>query len=151
MPNQKIKRTTLKLNRKVRGVENLMWAVIGTVLAVVVAFVLWSIFSSSASTISAPQIQLVPQESYIIGNTAYVTLQFGKGFTGVTVLLKAAVGTSISQIASCTPSSYNVFEGQKVTFQCTNLQATPNVIYVEVRWKSGGNQISSQVIKWVVG
>jgi len=156
MPNQKIKKTTAKglLNRKVRGIENMMWAVIGTVLTVVVAFTLWNIFSGAASTVNAPQIQLVPQESYIIGNTAYVTLKFGKGFTNVKVLLKAAVGTSINQIAACTPYNpitTNVFEGQKVTFQCTNLQATPNVIYVEVQWTSGGGQISSQTIKWVVG
>jgi len=148
MPNQKIKKTTAKglLNRKVRGIENMMWAVIGTVLTVVVAFTLWNIFSGAAATVNAPQIQLVPQESYIIGNTAYVTLKFGKGFTGVTVLLKAASGASISQIASCTPSGTTVLEGQKVTFQCTNLQSTPSVIYVEVQW-NGGNTI----IKWVVG
>jgi hypothetical protein len=54
MSDRKIKTTTLKrLSRKVRGIENMMWAVIGTVLVVVVAFVMWNIFSGAAATIHA--------------------------------------------------------------------------------------------------
>jgi len=149
MPNQKIKKTTAKglLNRKVRGVENMMWAVIGTVLVVVVAFVMWNIFSSSASTVNAPQVQLVPQESFIVGTTANVTLKFGKGFKGVTVSLMAPSGNTMTTIAStCEPSSVDVYEGQKVSFQCKDLGLTPGVIYVVVKWAGG-----SSTIKWVVG
>jgi len=156
MPNQKIKTTTLKrlLNRKVRGVENMLWAVIAAVLVVVVAFVMWNIFSSSASTINAPVVQLVPQESFIVGTTANVTLKFGKGLKGVTVLLMAPIGSTITPITlpgSCkalgtVTTPYDVYEGQKVPFQCTGLTSTPGVIYVVVRWVGG-----SQTIKWVVG
>jgi hypothetical protein len=150
MSDRKIKTTTLKrLSRKVRGIENMMWAVIGTVLVVVVAFVMWNIFSSSASTINAPQIQLVPQESYVISTTAYVTLKFGKGFKNVQVSLKASQGTSMTDLASCSPydpQTTDVYEGQKVTYQCTNLQSTPGVMYVVVKWDGG-----STTIKWVVG
>jgi uncharacterized protein YpmB len=155
MPNQKIKRTTLKrlLNRKVRGMENMMWAVIATVLVVVVAFVMWNIFSSSASTVNAPEVQLVPQESFIVGTTANVTLKFGKGLKGVSVSLMAPSGTTMTTIApvsSCkalgTTTPYDVYEGQKVPFQCTGLTSTPGVIYVVVKWAGG-----SQTIKWVVG
>jgi len=149
MSNQKIKKTTAKglLNRKVRGIENMMWAVIGTVLVVVVAFVMWNIFSSSTSTVNAPQVQLVPQESFIVGTTANVTLKFGKGFKGVTVSLMAPSGNTMTTIApTCNPSSVDVYEGQKVSFQCTNLGSTPGVIYVVVKWAGGGS-----TIKWVVG
>ena len=153
MSDRKIKTTTLKrLSRKVRGIENLMWAVIGTVLVVVVAFVMWNIFSGVASTITAPQVQLVPQESYIIGDTAYVTLKFGRGFKGVSVSLAVPQGkdtVNLKQITNegCSPSNTNVAEGQKVTFQC-KLQESPSgvVYYVNATWAGG-----KALIKWVVG
>jgi hypothetical protein len=153
MPSQNTKRTMLKrlLNRKVRGVENMMWAVFATILVVVVAFVMWNIFSSSASTINAPEVQLVPQESFIIGTTANVTLKFGKGLKDVTVSLMAPSGSTMTTIASSCKAygnlaSIDVYEGQKVSFRCDNLASTPSVIYVVVRWSGG-----SQTIKWVVG
>jgi len=151
MPNQKTK--TLKRSRKVRGVENMMWAVIATILVIVVALVMYYIFTSSASTIDAPQVQLVPHESFIIGTTANVTLKFGKGLKGVTVSLMAPSGSTMATIApssSCkaygSATSIDVYEGQKVPFQCTNLGSTPGVLYVVVKWNGG-----SQTIKWVVG
>ena len=147
MPNQKIKKTTLKLNRKVRGVENMLWAVIAAVLVVVVAFVMWNIFSSSAATINAPQVQLVAQESFIIGNTANVTLQFGKGFQGVSISIAVPSGaTTTPASTSCTPTNINVAEGQKVAFRCTLGRSLTGVAYIIVRWAGG-----SQTIKWVVG
>jgi ABC-type glycerol-3-phosphate transport system permease component len=144
MPNQ-IKRTTSK-RLKVRGVENMMWAVIGTILVVVVALVMWHIFTSSASTIEAPQVQLVPHESFVIGNSANVTLKFGRGFSNVRVSLLASDGTTMRTIATCSPLGYNVAEGQKVSFRCDNLASTPGIIYVRVVWNGG-----STTIKWVVG
>ena len=130
----------------------MMWAIIATILVVVVAFVLWNIFTSSASTVNAPEVQLVPQESFIIGNTANVTLKFGKGFRGVTISLMAPSGTTMTTIASSSScragsgTSIDVYEGQKVSFQCTGLTSRPSVIYIVVRWSGG-----SQIIKWVVG
>jgi len=154
MSNQKIKRTALKmLNRKVRGVENMTWAILAVVVAVVVILVLYNIISGTLATANAPQVQLVPQESFIIGNTANVTLKFGKGFRGVSVSLMAASGTTMTTIASpdsCkaygSVASIDVVEGQKVPFQCTGLASTPGVIYIVVRWSGG-----SQTIKWVTG
>ena len=152
MPNQKIKRRAL-LNRKVRGVENMTWAILAVVVAVVVILVLYNIISGTLATANAPQVQLVPQESFIIGNTANVTLKFGKGFRGVSVSLMAASGTTMTTIASpdsCkaygSVASIDVVEGQKVPFQCTGLASTPGVIYIVVRWSGG-----SQTIKWVTG
>ena len=150
MSNQKTK--TLKRNRKVRGVENMMWAIIATILVVVVAFVLWNIFSGSASTINAPQVQIVPQESFILGTTANVTLKFGKGLQGVSVALAVPSGSTITPItSSCTGyglgESNSVSEGQKVTFRCTLTQnPASGIIYVVVKWTGG-----STTIKWVVG
>jgi len=154
MSNQKIKRTALKmLNRKVRGVENMTWAILAVVVAVVVILVLYNIISGTLATANAPQVQLVPQESFIIGNTANVTLKFGKGFRGVSVSLMGVSGTTMTTIApsgSCraygSASSVDVAEGQKVPFQCTGLTSTPGVIYIVVRWNGG-----SQTIKWVTG
>ncbi len=148
MPKQKIKRTALKrlLNRKVRGLENALWAVIAAVLVVVVAFVMWNIFSGTASTVNAPQVQLVPQESFVIGNTANVTLQFGRGFQGVSILIAVPSGNTITPAStSCTPSGVNVAEGQKVSFRCTLSRTPTGVAYIIVRWAGG-----SQTIKWVV-
>jgi hypothetical protein len=149
MSNQKIKKTTAKglLNRKVRGVENMMWAVIGTVLVVVVAFVIWNIFSGAAATINAPQVQIVPQESYIIGKNAEVTLKFGKGLQGVTVKLAVPTGDTITDISGQCTGDQSVSEGQKVTYKCTLNQNPPSgVIYVIVNWAGGSTRV-----KWVVG
>ena len=148
MPNKKTKRTTLKrlLNRKVRGIENVTWAILGTILAIIVGLALWYILSSSASTIEAPQVQLVPHESFVIGNTANVTLKFGRGFSNVRVSLLASSGTSMTTIATCTPSGINVVEGEKRPFRCDNLASTPGIIYIRVVWNGG-----STTIKWVVG
>lgn len=149
MPNQKIKRTPLRrlLNRKVRGIENMMWAVIATVMVVVVAIAMYIIFSGSASTINAPQVQLVPQESFIIGNTANVTLQFGRGFQGVSISIAVPSGSTITPAStSCTPTGVNVAEGEKVTFRCTLERSPTSVAYIFVRWTGGSTQI-----KWVVG
>ena len=152
MPKQKFKRTQPRglLNRKVRGVENMMWAIIATILVIVVALVMYYIFTSTASTIEAPQVQLVPHESFIVGNTANVTLKFGRGFTNVRVSLMAPSGNGMTTIASCnaygSAASINVYEGQKVPFRCDNLASTPGVIYVVVKWNGG-----STTIKWVVG
>ena len=149
MLKQKFKRTQL-LRRKVRGVENMMWAIIATILVIVVALVMYYIFTSTASTIEAPQVQLVPHESFIVGNTANVTLKFGRGFTNVRVSLMAPSGNAMTTIASCTAyggaTSINVYEGQKVSFRCNNLASTPGIIYVRVVWNGG-----STIIKWVVG
>jgi len=144
MSNQKTK--TLKRSRKVRGVENMMWAVIGTILVIVVALVMYYIFTSTASTIDAPQVQLVPHESFIVGNIANVTLKFGRGFTNVRVSLMAPSGTTMTTISTtCDPTGVNVVEGQKISFRC-NLASTPGIVYVRVVWNGG-----STTIKWVVG
>ncbi len=127
--------------------ENMMWAIIATILVVVVAFVLWNIFSGSAATVNAPQVQLVPQESFIIGNTANVTLQFGRGFQGVSISLAVPSGNTITPASTvCTPTNVNVAEGQKVAFRCTLTRTPTGVAYIIVRWTGG-----SQTIKWVVG
>jgi hypothetical protein len=140
------KKTTLR-RRKVRGVENMMWAVIGTILVVVVALVLWGIFSGAAATVNAPQVQLVAQESFIIGNTANVTLQFGKGLQGVSISMAVPSGSTVTSAStSCTPTGVNVAEGQKVSFRCTLGRSLTGVAYILVRWTGG-----STTIKWVVG
>ena len=147
MSIQKIAKTPLK-RRKLRGIENMMWAIIATILVIVVALVLWGIFSGAASTVNMPQVQLVPQESFIIGNTANVTLQFGKGLQGVSISISVPSGSTITPAStSCTPTDVNVAEGQKVTFQCTLGRSLTGVAYIVVRWAGGGNT----VIKWVVG
>ena len=151
MPIQKIKKTALR-RRKFRGMENMMWAIIAMILVIVVAAVMWNIFSGTASTVNAPQVQLVPQESFILGTTANVTLKFGKGLQGVSVALATPSGSTITPItSSCTGyglgQGNSVSEGQKVTFQCTLTQnPASGVIYVVVRWTGG-----STTIKWVVG
>jgi hypothetical protein len=145
MSNQKTKRAQL-LNRKVRGIENVAWAILGTVLAFIIGLVLWLILSGSVAAIDAPQIQLVPHESFIFGNTANVTLKFGRGFSNVRVSLLASDGTTMTTIATCTPSGIRVAEGGKISFHCDNLRSTPGIIYVRVVWDGG-----SQTIKWVVG
>jgi len=147
MPKQN-KRTTFRrrLNRKVRGIENMMWAIIATVLVVVVAIVMYNIFSGTASTVNAPQVQLVPQESFIIGNTANVTLQFGRGFQGVSISISVPSGNTITPAStSCTPTGVNVAEGQKLTFRCTLGRSPTGVAYIIVRWTGGSTQI-----KWIV-
>jgi len=145
MLKQKFKRTQL-LRRKVRGVENMMWAIIATILVIVVALVMYYIFTSTASTIEAPQVQLVPHESFIVGNTANVTLKFGRGFTNVRISLMAPSGTTMTIISTaCDPSGVNVVEGQKISFRCS-LASTPGIVYVRVVWNGG-----STTIKWVVG
>ncbi len=150
MPNQKIKKAALGrlLNRKVRGIENMMWAVLAVVLVIVVGLAMWFIASGTMATVDAPQLQLVPHESFVIGSTANVTLKFGKGLTGVSVSLMAPIGDTgtMTTIASCNPSNVNVAEGEKRSFRCENLQRTPGIIYVRVTWSGG-----SQTIKWVVG
>jgi hypothetical protein len=146
MPNQ-IKRAALKvLNRKVRGLENMMWAVLAVVLVVVVGLAMWFIASGTMATVDAPQLQLVPHESFIVGSAANVTLKFGKGLRGVSVTLMAPSGDTLERIASCTPENVDVAEGEKRSFRCTNLQRTSGVIYVRVTWSGG-----SQTIRWVVG
>jgi len=147
MPKQN-KRTTFRrrLNRKVRGIENMMWAIIATVLVVVVAIVMYNIFSGTASTVNAPQVQLVPQESFIIGNTANVTLQFGRGFQGVSISISVPSGNTITPAStSCTPTGVNVAEGEKRTFRCTLSRSPTGVAYIIVRWTGGSTQI-----KWIV-
>ena len=125
----------------------MMWAVIATVIVVVVALVMWGIFSGAAATVNAPQVQLVPQESFLIGNTANVTLQFGKGFQGVSISLAVPSGSTVTPAStSCTPTNVNVAEGQKVTFRCTLGRSLTGVAYIIVRWTGGSTQI-----KWVVG
>jgi len=146
MLNQKTKRTARLLNRKVRGIENVAWAILGTILAFIVGLVLWVILSGTVAAVDAPQIQLVPHESFIIGDTANVTLKFGRGFSNVGVSLLASDGTTMTTIATCTPSGIRVVEGEKRSFRCDNLRSTPGVIYVRVVWDGG-----KQIIKWVVG
>jgi len=127
--------------------ENMMWTIIATILVVVIALVLWGIFSGAAATINAPQVQLVPQESFIIGNTANVTLQFGKGYQGVSISIAVPSGNTVTSAStSCTPTNVNVAEGQKVTFRCTLGRSLTGVAYIIVRWTGGSTQI-----KWVVG
>jgi hypothetical protein len=148
MPNQSRKTASKKLlNRKVRGIENMMWAVLAVVLVIVVGLAMWFIASGTMATVDAPQLQLVPHESFIIGNTANVTLKFGKGLRGVSVSLMAPIGDAgtMRTIASCTPRA-NVAEGEKRSFRCEGLEKTPGVIYVRVTWDGG-----SQTIKWVIG
>jgi hypothetical protein len=143
MSKQKFKRLS---NRKIRGIENVMWAVIATVLVVVIAFVMWNIFSGTAATVNAPQVQLVPQESFIIGNTANVTLKFGRGLQGVTISIAVPSGDTITPAStSCAPTNVNVAEGQKVSFRCTLTRTPTGVAYIMVRWTGG-----STTIKWVV-
>jgi hypothetical protein len=150
MPNQKSKKTALGrlLNRKVRGLENMMWAVLAVVLVVVVGLAMWFIASGTMATVDAPQLQLVPHESFVVGTTANVTLKFGKGLREVSVSLMApdAATNTMVRIATCTPPNVNVAEGEKKSFRCDNLQRTPGIIYVRVTWSGG-----SQTIKWVVG
>jgi len=127
--------------------ENMMWAIIAMILVIVVAAVMWNIFSGTASTVNAPQVQLVPQECFIIGNTANVTLQFGKGFQGVSISLAVPSGSTVTPAStSCTPTNVNVAEGQKVTFRCTLGRSLTGIAYIIVRWTGGSTQI-----KWVVG
>jgi len=148
MPNQKIKRTALKrlLNRKVRGMENMVWAVLAVILAVVVILVMWNLVSGAAASANVPQVQLVPQESFVIGNTANVTLKFGRGYQGVSVSIAAPSGNTITSIStSCTPTGVNVAEGDKVSFTCTLARSPGSVAYIMVRWTGG-----SQTIKWVI-
>ncbi len=107
---------------------------------------MYNIFSGSAATINAPQVQLVPQESFIIGNTANVTLQFGRGFQGVSISLAVPSGNTITPAStSCTPTGVNVAEGQKVSFRCTLSRTPTGVAYIIIRWTGGSTQI-----KWVV-
>lgn len=125
----------------------MMWAIIATILVVVVAIVMYNIFTGSASTVNAPQVQLVPQESFVIGNTANVTLKFGRGFQGVSISIAVPSGNTITPAStSCTPTNVNVAEGQKVTFQCTLGRSPTGVAYIIVRWTGGSTQI-----KWIVG
>jgi hypothetical protein len=147
MSNQKIKRAALKvLNRKVRGVENMTWAVLAIIVAVVVILVLYNMISGTLATANTPQVQLVPHESFVIGNTANVTLKFGRGFQGVSVSIAVPSGNTITPAStSCTPTGVNVAEGDKVSFQCTLSRTPTGVAYIVVRW-TGGNQM----IKWVV-
>ena len=133
--------------------ENMMWAVLAVVLVIVVGLAMWLIASGAMATVDAPQLQLVPHESFIIGDTANVTIKFGKGLKGVSVSLMAPSGTTMTTIApsgSCkaygSTTPIDVYEGQKVPFQCTGLVSTPGVVYVVVKWNGG-----SQTIKWVVG
>ncbi len=148
MPNQKAKTLRRLLNRKVRGLENMMWAVLAIVLVVIVGLAMWFIASGTMATVDTPQLQIVPHESFIVGSTANVTLKFGKGLRGVSVSLMApdANTGTMTTIASCNPSNVNVAEGEKRSFRCDNLQRTPGIIYVRVTWSGG-----SQTIKWVVG
>jgi hypothetical protein len=146
MPNQN-KRTALKvLNRKVRGVENMTWAILALIVAVVVILVLYNMISGTLATANTPQVQLVPHESFVIGNTANVTLKFGRGFQGVSVSIAVPSGNTITPAStSCTPTGVNVAEGDKVSFRCTLSRTPTSVAYIIVRW-TGGNQM----IKWVV-
>jgi hypothetical protein len=124
----------------------MMWAIIATIMVVMMALALWFIFSGTASTVNAPQVQLVPQESFIIGNTANVTLQFGRGFQGVSILISMPSGNTVTSVStSCTPTGVNVAEGQKVRFRCTLSRTPTGVAYVIVRWTGG-----STTIKWIV-
>jgi hypothetical protein len=151
MPNQKIKRTAVKmLNRKVRGVENMTWAILALIVAVVVILVLYNMISGALATANVPQVQLVPHESFVIGNTANVTLKFGRGFQGVSVLIAVPSGNTITPASTtCTTNDLgpggSVTEGQKVRFQCTLTRSPGGVAYIVVRWTGG-----SQTIKWVV-
>jgi hypothetical protein len=148
MPNQN-KRTAIKrlLNRKVRGVENMTWAILALIVAVVVILVLYNMISGTLATASTPQVQLVPHESFVIGNTANVTLKFGRGFQGVSISIAVPSGNTITPAStSCTPTGINVAEGDKVSFRCTLSRTPTGVSYIIVRWAGG-----SQTIKWVVG
>ncbi len=116
------------------------------VLVFVVGLALWFIASGTMATVDAPQVQLVPHESFIAGNTANVTLKFGKGLRGVSVSLMAPQGDTMTTIASCEPRGINVAEGEKRPFRCTGMTRTPGVIYIRVTWDGG-----SRLIKWVVG
>jgi hypothetical protein len=147
MPNQKNKKTALKvLNRKVRGVENMTWAILAVIVAVVVILVLYNMISGTLATANTPQVQLVPHESFVIGNTANVTLKFGRGFQGVSISIAVPSGNTITPAStSCTPTGVNVAEGDKVSFRCTLSRTPTGVAYIVVRWTGG-----SQTIKWVV-
>jgi hypothetical protein len=147
MPNQKNKKTALKvLNRKVRGVENMTWAILALIVAVVVILVLYNMISGTLATANTPQVQLVPHESFVIGNTANVTLKFGRGFQGVSISIAEPSGNTITPASTaCTPTGVNVAEGDKVSFRCTLSRTPTSVAYIVVRWTGG-----SQTIKWVV-
>ncbi len=153
MSNQKTKRSMFKklLNRKVRGIENMKWAVVATVMVLIVAFAMYNIITGAASTINVPQVQLVPQESFVIGNTANVTLKFGRGFQGVSISIAVPDGNTVMPVSSsCIGSGLgpgnSVVEGQKVTFRCELTRSPGGIAYIVVRWTGG-----SQVIKWVIG
>jgi hypothetical protein len=147
MPNRKIKRTVLKtLNRKVRGLENATWAVLAVIVAVVVILVMYGIISGALATASVPDVQLVPHESFVLGNTANVTLKFGRGYQGISISITVPSGSTVTPAStSCTPTNVNVAEGQKVTFRCTLSRTPTSVAYIIVRWTGG-----SQTIKWIV-
>jgi hypothetical protein len=116
-------------------------------MVVVVASVMYIIFTGAASTINAPQVQLVPQESFVLGNAANVTLKFGRGFQGVSISIAVPSGSTITPAStSCTPTGVNVAEGDKVSFRCTLGRSLTSVAYIFVKWTGG-----STTIKWVVG
>ncbi len=126
--------------------ENMTWAILALIVAVVVILVLYGMISGALATANVPQMQLVPHESFVIGNTANVTLKFGKGFQGVAVSIAVPSGNTITPAStSCTPTNVNVAEGDKVTFRCTLSRTPTGVAYIIVRWTGG-----SQTIKWVV-
>jgi len=120
-----------------------MWAMLAVVMTVVVAFVLWSLIMGAASTANVPQVQLVPQESFIYGNNANVTLVFGRGYQQVSVSLVAPDGPIST---GCVPTGVSVAEGQKVAFRCALGRNPKGIVYIVVR--TGTDTVR---IKWAVG
>jgi hypothetical protein len=123
-------------NRKVRGIEPIVAAVILIIVAVAGGVILYLIMSGAIGSTPVPKIQLDVYNSKIMGTTAYVVVNTGEDVTAITsaTLYDA---TNPNTKVTCTVQGTAPFRaGQVMRFTCNNVPAASKYIF-ELVYKSG--------------
>jgi hypothetical protein len=126
-------------NRKVRGIEPVVAAVILIIVAVAGGVILYLIMTGAIGSTPVPKIQLDVYNSKIMGTTAYVVVNAGEDVTAVTsaTLYDA---TNPSTKVTCTALGKPPFRaGQVIQFTCNNVPITGKYIF-ELVYTSGTTQ-----------
>lgn len=131
--------------RKFKGIET-AGAVLILIIVVAVAIALWYVISGMLSSTSAPNIQINPYNSTIIGNQVWLSIRFGTAAQNPSV---AIYDPSNPSRAICTASqTRNVAPGDYVSFVLNGCTLQRGRQYIVVVSYTAGGQTYRQTLNW---
>jgi len=135
--------------RKLKGIE-LSGHVLVLIIVVAVVIALWWVISGMLASANAPNIQIDPYNSTIVGNQVWLTVKFGTAAQGPRVEIYDPSGTTNTPTRICGPVSgpQYVSPGDTATFVlsgCTLRRGRPYIVVVT--YEAGGKTYR-QTLNW---